>query len=108
MNDDTYKRWIATIKAAAQTQMEQGMLGVLAAKTGIPEGRLRDWLEKKTIDDPMHGELTALHKALCPPEEQTNVVSETEKQRDEELAKSERGRKFYTRTDRLSSFDESD
>jgi hypothetical protein len=108
MSDDTYKRWIATIKATARIQMEQGMLGVLAAKTNIPEGRLRDWIEKKTIDDLMHGELTALHKALCPPEEQANVVSESEEQRNEELAKSNRSGKFYTRTDRLSSFDESD
>lgn len=102
----SYMKWAATIRDAARIQMEQGMLGVLAAKSGVPEGRLRDWLEKKTIDDPNHGELSALHKALCP--EENNVISESEEQRAEELAKHARSSKRFTRADHISAFDESD
>lgn len=103
-----YMKWVLNIREAARIQMEQGMLGVVAAKSGVPEGRLRDWLEKKTIDDPSHGELMLLHRALSPPEELDNVVSETEKQRAEELAKYARGRRRFTHSDNLLAFDESD
>ena len=106
--DMAYMKWVRTIKDAARIQLEQGMLGVLAARTRIPEGRLRTWLESKTIDELSRSELVALHAALCPPEDVVNVVSETESQRAEELAKVDRGRKCFTFADRVASFDESD
>lgn len=103
-----YMKWVQTIKEAARIQMEQGMLGVLAAKTQIQEGRLRTWLENKVIDELSHGELISLHKALCPPEERIDVVSETEKQRAENLAKTDSVSRCYTFADKIASFDESD
>lgn len=102
-----YMKWVQTIKDAARIQLEQGMLGVLAARTQIPEGRLRTWLENRTIDELSRSELMALHTALCPPEE-TNVITETEKQRDEELAKINRSGRCFTFADKIASFDESD
>lgn len=106
--DMAYMKWVQTIKEAARIQLEQGMLGVLAARTNIPEGRLRTWLENKTIDELSRGELLTLHKALCPPEENVNVVTETDKQRTEELEKVARGRRSFTFSDKIVSFDESD
>lgn len=106
--DMAYMKWVHTIKEAARIQLEQGMLGVLAARTKIPEGRLRTWLENKTIDELTRPELFELHRALCPSEETTNVITETEKQRAEELAKADRSGRCFTFADKIASFDESD
>lgn len=60
-----YMKWVSLVRDAVSEQQDRGMLGVVAARTQIPEYRLRDWVTKKTIDDLSHTELTALHNMLA-------------------------------------------
>lgn len=59
-------KWVAMIRDEIRTQQrEQNLhLGSLAARTGIPEYRLRTWLDSKTIDDLDYSELVKLHEVL--------------------------------------------
>jgi len=105
-----YMKWVSMIRDAVIEQHERGMLGVLAARTNIQEYRLRDWAEKKTIDDLGYSELTKLHDALSEHVimEAQNVVTESEEQRATEIAAFARRSAGSNCEDCCISFDESD
>jgi hypothetical protein len=105
-----YMKWVSMIRDAVIEQHERGMLGVLAAQTNIQEYRLRDWATKKTIDDLGYSELAKLHNALSEQVilESNNVITESEEQRETELAAFARRSASNNCEDCQLSFDESD
>lgn len=60
-----YAEWSRQLKKAVKKELDRGLLGVLAAKTQIPEGRLRDWVTMNVIDDLSHVELNAIQDVLA-------------------------------------------
>lgn len=105
-----YMKWVSMIRDAVIEQHERGMLGVLAARTNIQEYRLRDWAEKKTIDDLGYSELTKLHDALSEHVimESQNVVTESDEQRTNAIEAFARRSASSNCEDCKLSFDESD
>jgi hypothetical protein len=105
-----YMKWVSMIRDALLEQHERGMLGVIAAKSGVQEYRLRDWVTKKTIDDLNYGELAKLHDVLSEHVivEAQNVVTESEEQRATELAAFARRSAGNNCEECGVSFDESD
>lgn len=105
-----YMKWVSMIRDAVIEQHERGMLGVLAARTNIQEYRLRDWAEKKTIDDLGYSELTKLHDALSEQIvlEANNVVTESDEQRAAAIEAFARRSASRNCEDCSVSFDESD
>lgn len=60
----TYHEWTALLRAHTRACAEKGMLGVIAAQTGIPEGRLRLWSEDDGHKPLSHTEFQSLHEVL--------------------------------------------
>ena len=60
----TYHEWTALLRAHTRACAEKGMLGVIAAQTGISEGRLRLWSEDDGHRPLSHTEFQALHEVL--------------------------------------------
>jgi hypothetical protein len=81
-------KWSAGIRDVVKEWHARGMLGVLGGLSQIPEYRLRDWATTKTIDNLSHVELRTLDDILFPQElANASVVTESEEQRTEELAR---------------------
>jgi hypothetical protein len=60
----SYMKWAAHIRESVKQMHANGMLGVLAARTHIPEYRLRDWVTLPTIDNLSHTEMTAIEGVI--------------------------------------------
>jgi hypothetical protein len=60
----SYMKWAAHIRDNVKQLHANGMLGVLAARTSIPEYRLRDWATMPTIDNLSHTEMSAIERVL--------------------------------------------
>lgn len=58
----TYHEWCKHLRDAAIIDQSAGNLGVVAARSGIPEGRLRRWLAKEI--NLSHAEFLSLHETL--------------------------------------------
>lgn len=79
MDSKEHRTWINSLRAQVREQyVNRGMLGVFAAKTGIAEGRLRNWVNG-SVDDPDYMELQKMHMVLCEtsqlpfPDEETSI-----------------------------------
>lgn len=105
-----YMKWVALLRDAVQEQERTGWLGVLAARTNIPEYRIRDWATKNTIDNLSHSELASIHDALSQTivTEGGNVVTESEEQREEAIDAFKQRSSSSNVEDKDFSFDESD
>lgn len=65
MDTKEHRAWVNSLRAKVRDQyVNRGMLGVFAAKTNIPEGRLRNWVNG-SVDDPDYMELQRIHTVLC-------------------------------------------
>ena len=61
----TYHEWTAQLRECARQRAARGMLGVIAAQSCIPEGRLRTWIEDDSVRPLSHTEFTVLHEVLA-------------------------------------------
>lgn len=106
----SYMKWVAMIREGITVEEQRGKLGIIAATSGIQEYRLRDWINKRNIDEPSYGELAKLHDVLAERVilEAGNVVSESEEQRAEQLDAFDERSKCQSWCDPGIHFDESD
>ena len=60
----TYHEWCQLLRTLLEQEQQAGKLGIVAAQSGVPEGRLQRWLEKDQSVHLSHTEFLALHETL--------------------------------------------